>query len=122
MNLTTYGANAILDGVPVPTTLYLKLHIGNPGASAMNNPSVNTSRVAVTRTAASLGVATNDALIEFVSSPAVEDHTHGSLWSAAAAGNPWFVGEFADPVTVQSIGENVKFNIGDIEISFVIWS
>ena len=40
---TTYGANAILDGTPVPATLYAKLHVGDPGVNATANPATESS-------------------------------------------------------------------------------
>ena len=33
--LTTYGANGVLSSIPMPSTLYAKGHLGNPGPDAL---------------------------------------------------------------------------------------
>ena len=52
---STFGANSVLDGTGIPATLYLKAHLGNPGAAGTANAAAETTRKAFTRSAASAG-------------------------------------------------------------------
>lgn len=90
--LTTYGANAILDGTPMPTTLWIKGHLGDPGVNGTANPAAETDRLDFTRLPAVLGVSVNDGRVVMVGvAVATEDWTHLTLWSASSGGNCWWV-------------------------------
>jgi hypothetical protein len=92
---TTNLANAWLNTIrgggagtsfTAPAAIYLKLHTGDPGASAANNASAVT-----TRQAATLGAASGGA-VALTNSPAfsmtaTETITHVSVWDASTAGN-----------------------------------
>lgn len=93
MPFSTYMANAINDSIfnaaafPSIATVYMKLHLGDPGAAGTANASVETTRKATSWGASSSGVVTNDADITWTSVAASEDHTHFSLWDASTGGN-----------------------------------
>lgn len=122
MNLSTYGANAILDGTAMPATLYVQLHIGDPTAAGTANVSATTGRRSFTRTAAAAGVADNAALLEWLTPSADEDLTHVTVWDASSGGNCWWVGDIAaapvEALTVQAI----EIPVNTLIFTFDIWS
>ena len=88
-------ANKVLDcytktgTAPTAGVLYVKLHTGDPGASATANASANTTRGALTfASGASGGVATATTLPSWSSwASGSETISHISLWDASSAGN-----------------------------------
>jgi hypothetical protein len=68
------------------TTPFVKLHVGDPGASAANNPSAVTTRNAIVWNAASGGSMTLSSLSSFTMTTS-ETITHVSIWDASTAGN-----------------------------------
>ena len=95
--LTTYGADNII-GTAVPTTMYMKFHLADPGVDALFSPALHTTRKAMDFIPADLPAKFwNDDQADWPGIAANETIPWFSLWDAVAAGNPWFVGEF-DPV------------------------
>lgn len=121
MNLSTYGANAILDGTSMPATLYVQLHVGDPTPAGTANVSATTGRRAFTRTAAAGGTCTNVALMEWLTPSADEDLTHVTCWDNSSGGNCWWVGDIAaapvEALTIQAI----EIPLATLDLSFVIW-
>lgn len=104
-----------------PVACYLKLHIGDPGASGTSNPATETTRKVVTcGTAASGGSIANTAALSWTSVAGSEDFTHFSLWDASTSGNYLGSGALtANPVTA---GDNFDISIGALTFSFPIAS
>ena len=119
-NLSTYGANAILDGTAMPATLYAKLHIGNPGAAGTSNPAGETVRKSFTRGAAASGATTNAADLDWASVGATEDYSHVTIWDASSGGNCWWVGVLS--ASTVTLGDDFTIPAGDLDLSFTIWS
>lgn len=89
---TTNLANSwlnLLRGVAftAPTSLYVKLHTGDPGASGTANPSGNTTRVALTFSAASGGTVALTGTPPSWTMTTSETLTHISVWDASTSGN-----------------------------------
>ena len=87
-------ANKFLDllrgtAFTAPSGLYVKLHTGDPGASASANASANTTRVAITFAAASAGsMAMNGTAPSWASwASGSETISHLSFWDASTSGN-----------------------------------
>ena len=121
-NLSTYGANAVLDGTAMPATLYVQMHTGNPGAGGTSDVSSETTRKSFTRPSASAGSTSNAFLIEWLNAQALgETITHATIWDAASAGNCWWVIANTDPDPVVSNGNTVRIDTGSLDISFPIW-
>lgn len=119
-SLALPGANALLDGTALPATLYAQLHIGNPGPSGVNNVATVTTRQSFTRTTASGGASENATLVEWINYSTVETLSHISVWSAAAAGTCWFIG---DPANVTpAIGDNVQILAGALDLVCQLWT
>jgi hypothetical protein len=87
VGITTAQANTILD--TLLATNYIKLHTGDPGATATANVSANTTRVVATFASASGGSkALNGTLPAWAAWAAGnETITHISVWDAISAGN-----------------------------------
>lgn len=89
---TANVANIVLDwlrGVAPATVpgLWVKLHIGDPGAAGTTNPSVVTTRVQATMNVASGGSITLSAVSGSWSMTASESITHISVHDAVTGGN-----------------------------------
>lgn len=118
---STFGANSVLDGTGIPATLYLKAHLGNPGAAGTANAAAETTRKAFTRSAASAGATSNPALLQWTSAAATENWTHWTAWDAATAGNCWMVGDLSATVNVAAT-DTVEIAIGDLDLAVTIWT
>jgi hypothetical protein len=72
------------------TNVYVKLHLGDPGAAGTSNASTITTRMIVSFATASGASMANDADIVWTNvdiTGASEDQTHISLWDNLTAGN-----------------------------------
>lgn len=115
-------ANSILNALcrnvawTQPAAFYVKLHTGDPGAAGANNAAGNTTRVAVTFSAAASGAITNSASIDWTSVSTAETYSHVSFWDAAAAGN--FLG--SDDLAVSRavlVGDNFSIVASSLNIN-----
>ena len=78
-------ANTALDGIRTDTP-FVQLHVGDPGAAGTANVATETTRKAVTFSAASGGSMTNSAQVQWTNIAGSQDATHVSIWNAASAG------------------------------------
>jgi hypothetical protein len=121
-NLSEYAANQILDGVAMPATLYMQLHIGDPGPNGTDNVAIDDRRVSFTRTAAAGGAAENAALLEWLLAPATEDLTHVTAWDAASGGNPWWIGGIVGAPVEAVSGQSTEIALGALDLSLAVWT
>lgn len=119
--LTTYGANGVLSSIPMPSTLYAKGHLGNPGPDALLLPAAETRRISVAFGTPVGGIVDNAGLGSIASATATEDWDHVSLWDAASGGNPWWIVPFPIPQSI-TLGETIRIPIGVLVLSFTLWS
>lgn len=90
--ISSYLANKLLDhtfrntSYTPPTTIYAKLHTGDPGAAGTANASAQTTRIATTFAAAGSGSIAISNTPEF-SLTATETISHVSFWDASTGGN-----------------------------------
>lgn len=93
MSISNYAEIKILDHVTgraawtAPTTVYVKLHLGDPGEDGTSSPAANTTRKAVSWNAAASGSISASATLEWTNVPNTETYTHWSLWDNLTAGN-----------------------------------
>lgn len=114
-------ANSWLDGLcrsvtwTEPAAFWVKLHIGDPGAAGAGNAAAETDRIQGTFSAASGGVITNSAALDWVSVAAAETYSHVSFWDANVAGT--FLGSDAlNTSRLVAVGDNFTIAAGDIDI------
>jgi hypothetical protein len=125
VGISSYLANAWLDALGNAssfsvTTAYIKLHIGDPGAAGTSNPATETTRKAVSFSAATGGTLTNDTAITWTSLAGSQDATHWSLWDASTSGN--FLGSGTITANGYTAGDNYEIAIGDIDLALTIAS
>lgn len=95
---TPYFANKLLGhglgiaSYTMPSGVYLKLHVGDPGPDGTANPSTTTTRALITWGSVANGAVQIAADLSFVLASR-EKLTHGSCWDASSAGNCLFTGE-----------------------------
>lgn len=107
-------ANEDLDAWGAEYT-WIQLHIGDPGAAGTANVAGETDRVQVTWAAASGGVLSNSAQLEWLSVAADEDYTHFSVWTLSAAGS--FGGSGTLEANAVEIGMDFRIPAGDLNVS-----
>lgn len=96
MSISNYAENALLDTLRNTsfsvTTTYVKLHTGDPGETGSSNAATETTRKAVTWSAASSGSMASSATLEWTNVSTTETYSHWSLWDNSTAGNCLWTG------------------------------
>lgn len=125
--LSVAQANAYLNSLcrgtayTPPAGVFVKLHVGAPGAAATSNPAGNTTRVAATfGTNAAGGAISNTAAIDWTSVSTAEDYTHFSAWDASSGGNFLFSGTIT--ANAVAVGDNFSIPIGDCDVTLAVAS
>jgi hypothetical protein len=115
-------ANSWLDALARGTAydndeVWVKLHLGDPGAAGTSNPAAETTRQQVTfGAAASSRAISNTAAVEWTNVSNTETYTHVSLWSASTAGT--FLGrdDLSSSAAVTA-GDTFRIPIGDLDLT-----
>jgi hypothetical protein len=108
MSISNYAENKILDHLTgeaawtMPTTVYVKLHTGDPGEAATSNAATETTRKSASWAAASSGSIATDATLEWTNVAATETITHWSLWDNLTAGNALWTGALSSSAAVTA--------------------
>jgi hypothetical protein len=98
-------------------TVYVKLHIGDPGAAGTTNAAANTTRQQATfGAAASGGAISTPAAVEWTSVPNTETYSHVSLWSASTGGT--FLGsDDLSSTAAVTAGDTFRIPTGDLDLT-----
>lgn len=102
------------------TTVYIKLHVGDPGAAGTSNAATETTRKSVSFGAASGGLMSNDADITWTNISGSQDATHFTLWDDPTAGN--FLGSGTITANAYTAGDTYTIPTGDLDLSLTIAS
>jgi hypothetical protein len=106
MSISNYAENKLLDTLRnqsfAVTTVYIALHLGDPGEDGTNNDAAETTRQAVTWSAASSGSMSSSATLEWTNVAATETYTHWSAWDNATAGNCLWYGDLSASAAVTA--------------------
>jgi len=122
MSFSNYLENEILDHVfrgvaySPPSSIYVKLHTGNPGENGTSNAAGETTRKQATFGTASGGTISNNADIEWTNVSNTETITHISLWDHATSGNCLGYGALTTPRALTA-GDNFIIKAGDLDVS-----
>lgn len=115
-------ANQFLDAfgnatnVTAPTQVWVKLHIGDPGAAGTANAATETTRKQASFGAASGGVLTSDADMAWTAVAATETYSHISYWTASTAGT--FLGSDAlNASAAVTAGNNFTLPAGSVTVT-----
>ena len=123
--LSSYLANKFLDAVGNASAysaanVYIKLHIGDPGANGTANPATETSRKEATFSAASSGSLASDAAVSWTNIAGSEDATYFTAWDNASAGNFLFSGTITGNAYVA--GDTYTISSGSLTVSLTLAS
>jgi hypothetical protein len=121
-NFAAGVANSLLDAFArnvsyANAAVWVKLHIGDPGAAGTLNPAVETTRKQVTfGSAASGGAISNTAVVEWLNVSTTETYTWVSLWTASTAGT--FLGDdLLSSAAAMTAGDTFRIPIGDLDLT-----
>jgi hypothetical protein len=123
--LSNYLANKFLDAVGNATAyssanVYVKLHIGDPGANGIANAATETTRKSVSFSAASTGGLTSDADVSWENIAGSEDATFFTVWDNLTAGNFLFSGTVAG--NAYTAGDTFTIPSGSLTVSLTLAS
>jgi len=123
--LSAYLCNSWLDALANNTSfavaqVYIKLHVGDPGAVGTANPATETTRKATSFGAASAGAINSDADISWTNIAGSQDATHFTAWDSLTTGNFLFSGTItANPYTA---GDTYTISSGNLSASLTVAS
>ena len=100
--------------------VYVKLHVGDPGANGTANPATETTRKAVSFGVASAGVLASDADVSWTNIAGSEDANHFTAWDDLTAGNFLFSGTItANP---YDAGDTYTISSGNLTATLTLAS
>jgi hypothetical protein len=123
--LSAYTADKFLDALGnnasfAVATVYIKLHVGDPGANGTGNPATETTRKSVSFDSASSGTIASDSAATWTNIAGSEDSTHFTAWDNETAGNFLFSGLITgNPYTA---GDTYSIPAGNLTASLTIAS
>jgi hypothetical protein len=123
--ISSYLANAWLDALGnnssfAVTTVYVKLHVGDPGANGTSNAATETTRKTASFAAASTGSIASDADISWTNIAGSQDATHFTAWDNETAGNFLFSGTVT--ANAYNAGDTFTISSGSLTVSLTLAS
>jgi hypothetical protein len=123
--ISSYLADELLDAVGNASsfsvgTVFIKLHIGDPGANGTSNPATETTRKSASFGAASAGTLTSDADITWTNISGSEDATFFTAWDSLTTGNFLFSGSITG--NAYTAGDTYVIPSGSLTVSLTIAS
>jgi len=106
MSISNYAELALLDTLRntsfAVAATYVKLHTGDAGEAGTTNAASETTRKAISFSAASSGSMASSATVEWTNVAATETYSHWSLWDASTAGNCLWTGALSTSAAVTA--------------------
>ena len=123
--ISSYLADELLDAVGNNSSfavgaVYVKLHVGDPGANGTGNPATETTRKAASFGASSSGTLTSDADITWTNIAGSQDATFFTAWDSATTGNFLFSGSITG--NAYTAGDTYVIPSGSLTVSLTIAS
>ncbi|MEO3856201.1 hypothetical protein [Acrocarpospora sp. B8E8] len=109
--------NALCRSTPwvEPDEVWVKLHVGDPGAAGTGSPATETDRIQATfGTDAASGAISNTAALTWTGVAGAEDYTHWSAWSASTVGTFLFSGLMT--ANAVSTSDDFTIPIGEMDV------
>lgn len=122
MSVSNYLENALMDlafnatSYAGQSTVYIKLHTGDPGEACTSNAATETTRKAVTFGASSNGVVTSDADAAWTNVAGSETYSRISLWDASTNGNALWSGALTSSRAVVA-GDSFTISSGSLTVT-----
>jgi hypothetical protein len=123
--MSAYLANSLLNALGnntayAVTNVYVKLHVGDPGAEGTANPATETTRKAVSFAGASAGSIASDTDVSWTNISGSEDATFFTAWDSLDAGSFLFSGTITgNPYTA---GDTYTITAGSFVTSLTVAS
>ena len=108
MSISNYAELKILEHTTgktswtMPATVYVKLHLGDPGEAATSNAAVEDTRKSAAWATAASGAIATSATLEWTNVAATETYSHWSMWDDLTAGNALWSGALATSAAVTA--------------------
>jgi hypothetical protein len=106
MSISNYAELALLNTLRntsfAVAATYVKLHTGDAGEAGTTNAASETTRKAISFSAASSGSMASSATVEWTNVAASETYSHWSLWDASTAGNCLWSGALSSSAAVTA--------------------
>jgi hypothetical protein len=123
--LSAYLCNSFLDALGNNTSyavaqVYIKLHVGDPGAAGTSNAATETTRKSVSFGAASTGAIASDADISWTNIAGSQDATHFTAWDNISAGNFLFSGTITG--NAYTAGDTYTISSGNLTATLTLAS
>jgi hypothetical protein len=123
--LSAYLCNSFLDALGNNTSyavaqVYIKLHVGDPGANGTSNAATETTRKSVSFGAASTGAIASDADISWTNIAGSQDATHFTAWDNVSAGNFLFSGTITG--NAYTAGDTYTISSGNLTATLTLAS
>jgi len=123
--LSAYLCNSFLNALGnntsyAVTTVFIKLHVGDPGANGTANPATETTRKSVSFGAASAGAIASDADISYTNISGSQDATHFTAHDNVSAGNFLFSGTITG--NAYTAGDTYTITSGNLSASLTVAS
>jgi len=125
VGLSNYLCNSFLNALGnntsyAVTQVYIKLHVGDPGANGTSNAATETTRKSVSFGAASAGAITSDADISWTNIAGSQDATHFTAWDSLTTGNFLFSGTITG--NAYTAGDTYTISSGNLSASLTVAS
>jgi hypothetical protein len=123
--ISAYLGNAWMNALGNNTSfavaqVYVKLHVGDPGANGTANPATETTRKAASFGVASAGVLTSDDDVTWTNIAGSQDANHFTAWDSLTTGNFLFSGTItANP---YDAGDTYAIDAGNLTASLTLAS
>jgi hypothetical protein len=123
--MSAYLANSLLNALGnntayAVTNVYVKLHVGDPGAAGTANAATETTRKAVSFAGASNGSIASDADVTWTNISGSQDATFFTAWDSLTTGNFLFSGTITgNPYTA---GDTYTITAGSFVTSLTVAS
>lgn len=123
--ISSYLADQWLDALGNNDTfavaaVYVKLHVGDPGAAGTANAATETTRKEASFSAASSGTLTSDSALTWTNIAGSQDATHFTAWDNVSAGNFLFSGTIT--ANAYTAGDTFTIASGSLTVSLTIAS
>jgi len=120
-----YLGNAWMDALGNNTSftvaqVYVKLHVGDPGAAGTANAATETTRKAVSFGAASAGALASDADVSWTNIAGSQDANHFTAWDNLTAGNFLFSGSIV--AGAYTAGDTYTISSGNLTVALTLAS
>ena len=123
--ISSYLADQWLDALGNNDTfavaaVYVKLHVGDPGANGTANAATETTRKEASFSAASSGSLASDSALTWTNIAGSQDATHFTAWDNISAGNFLFSGTIT--ANAYTAGDTFTIASGSLTVSLTIAS